>query len=183
MFDSAKIAVKIIEYANSKGISQKYICEQLGRSKSYLLNVKNGQDKLAPDRLEKIAEILKTSPAYLMDETEDPAPIKKESTGYDELSDKKKAFLDWAMSADESTLDILIGIAEKIKDQNKYKQVVYTERFFNQVARKEFHCGLFAFPVVDDDVKDQGQGNPEKTGKQCFFNFHLMGFAVKDKQV
>lgn len=121
MDNSSKVAIKIIEYAKSQGISQKYICEQLNLARSYILDVKNGKAKLSPDRLEKIAEILHTTPAYLMDETDDPSPpeIKKEPTVYSELSEKKQAFLDWAMTEDESTLELLLSIAKKIKEQKK----------------------------------------------------------------
>ena len=112
---------KIKELARRQGVKIKFICSSLGLSETYLSNVKNGKDRMTPDRLEKIAELLHTTPAYLMDETDDPAltETKKEPTVYGELSDKKKAFLDWAMSADESTLDLLIGIAERIKEQKK----------------------------------------------------------------
>lgn len=121
MVDSTKTAIRIIEYAKIQGMSQKYICEQLGLARSYILDAKNGKAKITPDRLEKIAAILHTTPAYLMDKTDDPAlpETKKEPTVYGELSDKKKAFLDWAMSADESTIDLLLGIAERIKEQKK----------------------------------------------------------------
>ena len=110
---------KIKSLAKEQGIKIKFICSSLGLSETYLSNIKNGKDRMTPDRLEKIAELLHTTPAYLMDETDDPSPIKKELTGYGELSDKKKAFLDWAMSADESTIDLLLGIAERIKEQKK----------------------------------------------------------------
>ena len=74
---------------------------------------------MTPERLEKIAELLHTTPAYLMDETDDSAPIKKEPIPLDELSEKKQALLDWAMSADDETVDLLLGIAERIKEQKK----------------------------------------------------------------
>lgn len=102
MFDSAKTAIKIIEYAKLQGITQKYICEQLGFARSYLLDIKNNKAKLTPDRLEKIAELLHTTPAYLMDETDDPAPIKKEPTIYGELPEDKQALIDLIVSIDDA---------------------------------------------------------------------------------
>ena len=103
MFDSAKVAIKIIGYAKQQGISQKYICEQLGRSRTYLLNVKNGQDVLTPDRLAIIADLLHTTPEYLMDETDDPAPIKKESSQTEELSPDVKELIDLVKSINDPT--------------------------------------------------------------------------------
>lgn len=63
---------KIKNLAKEKGIKIKYICAQLGLSETYLSNVKNGKDRMTDERLEKIAEILNTTTAYLRDETDTP---------------------------------------------------------------------------------------------------------------
>lgn len=76
----ANIAEKILNFAKSQGISQKYICDQLGVGNTYLLDAKRGKNRITPDRLAKIAEILHTTPEYLRDETDDPAPEQKEKT-------------------------------------------------------------------------------------------------------
>jgi transcriptional regulator with XRE-family HTH domain len=69
---------KIKTLAREKGVKIKYICSQLGLAETYLSNVKNGKDRMTRERLERIAEILETTVAYLTDETDDPAPTKKE---------------------------------------------------------------------------------------------------------
>lgn len=69
---------KIKTLAREKGVKIKYICSQLGLAETYLSNVKNGKDRMTRERLERIAEILETTVAYLMDETDDPTPTKKE---------------------------------------------------------------------------------------------------------
>ena len=69
---------KIKTLAREKGVKIKYICSQLGLAETYLSNVKNGKDRMTRERLEKIAEILETTVAYLTDETDDPAPKEKE---------------------------------------------------------------------------------------------------------
>lgn len=63
---------KILSVAKEKGVSQSHICNQLGLRRSYLVDVRNGKDRITPDRLEKIASILHTTPEYLRDETDDP---------------------------------------------------------------------------------------------------------------
>lgn len=102
MFDSANLAVKIIERAKSQGVSQAFIAEHLGVNRSFLNQATKGQAQITPDRLEKIAELLHTTPAYLMDETDDPAPIKKEPTIYGELSEDKQALIDLIVSIDDA---------------------------------------------------------------------------------
>jgi transcriptional regulator with XRE-family HTH domain len=69
---------KIKTLAREKGVKIKYICSQLGLAETYLSNVKNGKDRMTRERLERIAEILETTVAYLTDETDDPAPKEKE---------------------------------------------------------------------------------------------------------
>ena len=118
MFNSAKVAIKIIEYAKKQGISQKYLCERLELSRTYILDVKNGKAKITPDRLAIIADLLHTTPEYLMDETDDPTPIKKEPPT-EQLSPKKQAFIDWISTADENTIDFLLSVAEKFEAQRK----------------------------------------------------------------
>mgnify|MGYP004641298057 CR=1 FL=1 len=58
----------------SKGIKKSYICEQLGLQRSYLSHVESGLSSISEERLEKIADILGTTVAYLCDETDDPEP-------------------------------------------------------------------------------------------------------------
>ena len=92
---------KIKNMAKSQGIKIKFICSSLGLSETYLSNVKNGKDRMTPDRLAIIADLLHTTPAYLMDETDDPTPIKKESFQTEELSPKHQELINWISTADE----------------------------------------------------------------------------------
>ena len=71
---------RIKNLAREQGIKIKFICASLGLAETYLSNVKNGKDRMTDDRLAKIAEILHTTPEYLRDETDDPAPEQKEKT-------------------------------------------------------------------------------------------------------
>lgn len=66
---------KIKILAKEQGIKIKFICSQLGLSETYLSNIKNGKDRMTDERLEKIAEILHTTPEYLRDETDDPSAV------------------------------------------------------------------------------------------------------------
>lgn len=61
---------KIKSLAKEKGISITFICAKVGQQRSYLNDVKQGKTSIPPDRLEIIADILNTTPAYLKDETD-----------------------------------------------------------------------------------------------------------------
>ena len=74
---------KIKSLAKDQGIKIKFICSQLGLSETYLSNVKNGKDRMTEERLDKIADILHTTPEYLRDETE---VKEKPSTNSEEVS-------------------------------------------------------------------------------------------------
>lgn len=65
---------KIKALAREKGIKIKYICSTLGLSETYLSNIKNGIDRMTDERLEKIADLLGTSPEYLNDQTDEKFP-------------------------------------------------------------------------------------------------------------
>ena len=107
---------KIKNLAKSQGIKLKFLCQNIGVVESYFGDVKAGRLKMTPDRLAIIADLLHTTPEYLMDETDDPAPIKKEPPT-ERLSPKKQAFIDWISTADESTIDFLLSVAEKFEAQ------------------------------------------------------------------
>ena len=64
---------KIKILAKEQGIKIKFICSQLSLAEGYLSNVQSGKTVMTDERLEKIAEILHTTPEYLRDETDDPS--------------------------------------------------------------------------------------------------------------
>lgn len=69
--DSQKLIDRIKNLAKERGIKLKFICSKLGVAESYLGNVKSGRDRMTPERLEIIAEILGVSPQYLSGESEE----------------------------------------------------------------------------------------------------------------
>ncbi len=62
---------RIKALAHEKGLKIKYLCAQLGLSETYLSNVQNGRDRMTEERLEKIAELLNTTTAYLQGTTDE----------------------------------------------------------------------------------------------------------------
>lgn len=78
--------------AKEKGRTYKYLCDQLGREKNYLSNCAGGADKLSPENLARVADLLDTTPAYLLGESDE----KEKPTGAvaDGLSAKERELID-----------------------------------------------------------------------------------------
>lgn len=67
---------KIKSLIKLKGMTQVFVCNQLGVKGSYLSDVANGKNTMSEDRIRTIAEILGTTYEYLTDQTDDPAQPK-----------------------------------------------------------------------------------------------------------
>lgn len=63
------------ELCKENGLSGAYIANKLGKKRSFFTDLKNGKFQLAQADLEIIAAALHTTPAYLLGETDDPAPL------------------------------------------------------------------------------------------------------------
>lgn len=69
--DNELLIDRIKSLAKEKGIKLKFICSKLGVAESYIGNVKSGRDRMTPERLEIIADILDTTPEYLSGNSEE----------------------------------------------------------------------------------------------------------------
>ena len=67
------IIERIKAMAKQQGITQTFLCKQIGKRATYLNEVKLGKDRIHDNEIEVIASILNTTPAYLRGETDDPA--------------------------------------------------------------------------------------------------------------
>lgn len=83
---------KIKSLAKEQGVKIKFICcSKLGLSETYLSNVKNGKDRMTPERLEIIAETLNTTVEYLTDQTEQKEKPVESEVDVDKLIDVIKS--------------------------------------------------------------------------------------------
>lgn len=57
---------RIKETAADKGVSLKFLCEKIGRGKTYFSDVVNGSGEIPRDRLDVIARTLGTTVEYLL---------------------------------------------------------------------------------------------------------------------
>lgn len=94
---------KIKELSKKYGLKQGYICEQIGKTRTFLRDASYGKTTITPNNLAIIADLLHTTPEYLMDETDDPAPIKKESSQTEELSPDVKELVELVKSINDPT--------------------------------------------------------------------------------
>lgn len=69
---------KVKDLSKAKGISMKYWCDNFGKQRSYLADVRSGKNKLEEFELLFIVGELGTTVEYLTDKTDDPAPKEKD---------------------------------------------------------------------------------------------------------
>jgi transcriptional regulator with XRE-family HTH domain len=74
LFIIDKFKDRIKELCGQYGISQKFLCDQIGKQKTYFNDVWRGRCTPTDGDLQTIANHLHTTPAYLRGETDDPAP-------------------------------------------------------------------------------------------------------------
>ena len=119
---------RIKDYAKNQGITMKYLCDQLGRQRSFLANVRNGSDNLKDEQLDKIATILHTTPEYLKGETDDPTPADSGSEEWmDEIkiSPHKLAAAKTLAAMSEEGAAIINGMSQlSVEDLLKVEQII-----------------------------------------------------------
>lgn len=70
---------RILQISRDKGISNAYICKQIGVNRTWLNAAKRDNLNISDERLRIIADILNTTTAYLKGETDDPETGNKKS--------------------------------------------------------------------------------------------------------
>lgn len=69
---------KIKKLAKQKGIKISFLCQAIGKAHTFLSDSQRGKTTITDNHIAVIASILRTTPEYLRDETDDPAPEQKE---------------------------------------------------------------------------------------------------------
>src|SRR5258708_28643880 len=72
---------------------------------------------------------------------------------------------------------------KRAKNHQKKKQIVDAERFFDQVAGKEFEGRLGAAEIEHSESKEDGDCDPAETGDSSLANLDLVRAAVEYAQV
>lgn len=104
---------RIRALAADRGISLSFICKKIGVAPPYFLDIEKSGRKIPADKINKIANLLYTTPEYLNGETDEK---EKPATGLpsDGLSEKKVQLINQIRDADDDTVDLLFQIADRI---------------------------------------------------------------------
>ena len=105
---------KIKSLAKKQGLKLKFLCSQVGMTESYFSDVKNGKNTISDERLQIIADLLHTTPAYLKDETQTiEKPSLEEGPEWNVLlrrKNKRKTYL-----IPEEKLDLVEPLLEELE--------------------------------------------------------------------
>ena len=125
--DNTALIDRIKALAKEKGIKLKFICANLGVAESYLGNVRSGRDRMTPERLKIIADILSTTPEYLSGE-----PETSRSSEVPDIRLEKITSIFQNLPDDESK-DRLLRIVEAFALSNRYEM---ESRYTGGIAAK-----------------------------------------------
>ena len=103
---------RIISLCEAKGIKGGKMCTDLGISKGTLTDLKMGrQTGISASKAQKIAAYFDVSVGYLLGEED----IKKEqTTEFGDLSEKKKALMQFVMDVPEDKAEMLLQVMKTI---------------------------------------------------------------------
>lgn len=113
LFIIDKFKDRIKELCGQYGISQKFLCDQIGKQKTYFNDVWRGRCTPTDADLQTISGHLHTTPAYLRGEIDDPEPPAAEGDWVDEIkiSPAKLAFAKRLAEMDDGLASALSGLS------------------------------------------------------------------------
>lgn len=85
MLDLYKFKQRIKERCAQTGVSQSFLCEKVGRQRTYLNNIWRGTTTPSDNDIRQFAELLSTTPAYLRGEIDNPVPPAADGDWVDEI--------------------------------------------------------------------------------------------------
>lgn len=112
--DYEKCINSIQALAKKQGISMKFLCDQLGKRRSFLSEVRLGKDRIHDNEIEVIASILNTTPAYLRGETDDPEPVWSEPIKISTTPDKQE-MIDLILQMDDEQAKLFLSFIKQAK--------------------------------------------------------------------
>ncbi len=75
------------------------------------------------------------------------------------------------------------GYRECREDDYEDEDVVDRKRLFDDVARQELQGAFRAVPMVDAQIEEQRERDPDRCPRQRLLQLHHMGSAVEDAEV
>jgi transcriptional regulator with XRE-family HTH domain len=102
------------ELRKEKGVTKKFIAQQLGRTETIVQDWKKGKSSPNESQLSVVALILGTTPAYLTGESNEKAPAV-----IGEGSERDKEIMKLLSEISDETKASLIPLLEQLKDREK----------------------------------------------------------------
>ncbi len=115
MYDVNKLKARIKALCAQNGMSQKFVSESTGHGQYFLNDVWQGKRAMSDGDFELAANALRTTPAYLRGETDDPAPVRAEEIK--NASPRHQRVAKKIMSMDENKLEKLERILDMILEE------------------------------------------------------------------
>lgn len=105
---------RLVELCKERGIKGGRMCTDLGISKSLMTDLKSGRKKgVNAETAHKLAEYFGVSVGYLLGE-EEKAIKKEQPVMADELSEKRKALMQFAMDVPEDKAEMILRVMKSI---------------------------------------------------------------------
>lgn len=111
MYNTDKFKERVKERCKATGVTQKYLCDAVGKGKQYLNNIWDGKCGVSEEELLIFADRLSTTPSYLTGGTDDPAPADSPI----ELSSTEKEMLELYRSVSPEKQELFRNIIEQLK--------------------------------------------------------------------
>lgn len=115
MKNNIEIASRVKSCAKSRGVSQAYLCEAIGKRRTFISEVAAGKDSFDQSEIEIMAEKLNVSPAYLLGETDNHEQEKKKPASDAEL---KVALFGGDGEVTDEMWDEVVRFAEFVKSKH-----------------------------------------------------------------
>ncbi len=69
------------------------------------------------------------------------------------------------------------------KYENKYKEIIDTERLLDNIGGSKLPCLLMTEPLVDESGEDTSASYPNSAPNECFTGFDFVSFFIEDSQI
>lgn len=103
---------KIKDLCKSKGLTMKFLCDQIARDRTYFANIRSGKTRIDDDEIEFIANMLDTTVDYLTDLTDQKEKPASDEMDVDELL---KKMLNLPRDKKE---ELLVKFMQMMKEEN-----------------------------------------------------------------
>ena len=110
------VGENILMIRKQLGLTQEELASKMGyKSKSTINKIELGINDIPQSKIVKFAEVLGTTPSFLMGWEEVGETASKETPFvYDELSEKRKSLIDFALTVPEDKAEMLLRVMKSI---------------------------------------------------------------------